>query len=63
MLFWFNVLVAYSVATEVVQGLLNSICHRCFAWEDIGQDILGVLLGTLFGYFCRRWISKSKNWH
>ena len=55
MLFWIIVLILYSVVTEVLQGLLSPICYRCFDWEDICQNVLGVLFGTFAGYYCRRY--------
>jgi len=51
--FWVSILVLYSVATEVLQGLLNPICHRFFTWDDLCQNILGVFLGVAVGYYFR----------
>ena len=49
--FWVNVLFIYSFGTEILQGLLSPICHRVFDWQDLVQDVLGILFGTLIGYF------------
>ena len=57
-LFWIGILVVYSFATEVVQGLLNSICHRTFDWKDLLQDTVGVLLGTAVGHYCRPFVRR-----
>jgi glycopeptide antibiotics resistance protein len=52
-IFWACVLILYSFATEVLQGLLNPICHRFFTWNDLIQNILGVLIGIAIGYYFR----------
>jgi len=57
-LFWVGLLVVYSFATEVAQGLLSPICNRTFAWEDFLQDVLGVLLGTAIGHYCRSFVRQ-----
>jgi len=56
--FWICVLCLYAVGTEVLQWLLRSICHREFDWIDVSQDVVGVLLGTLIGYFCRPLVQR-----
>ena len=56
-LFWVGMLFLYSFGTEVLQGLLNPICHRVFDWRDLFHNVLGVLLGTLIGHFCRSFVS------
>jgi len=58
MLFWLSMLTLYSVGTEVLQGLLHPICNRFFDWQDIVHNIVGVLLGTLIGHFCRPLVKK-----
>ena len=58
MLFWLSMLALYSVGTEILQALLNSICHRCFDWYDIAQNVSGVLLGTFVGYCCRTFVKR-----
>ena len=56
--FWIGVLFCYSVATEILQGLLNPLFHRTFDWQDIVQNILGVWLGVFIGYYCRPLVRK-----
>jgi len=58
MLFWLGVLVLYAIGTEVLQGLLHSICNRYFGWLDIVHNIVGLLLGTFIGYFCRPLVKR-----
>ena len=58
MLFWIVVLALYACSTEVLQGLLNSICHREFDWQDILQDVLGMLFGTIIGHYCRPLVQR-----
>jgi glycopeptide antibiotics resistance protein len=57
MFFSVSVLFLYSFDTEVLQGLMNPICHRVFEWRDLFQNVLGVLLGTVIGHFCRPVVS------
>ena len=52
-LFWVGVLLLYSLGTEVLQWLLNSLCYRVFDLQDLVQDVLGVLFGIFIGYCCR----------
>jgi len=59
MFFWVGVLIAYAVGTEVLQLLLHSLFNRFFCWEDILNNIVGVFLGTLIGYFCRPFVKRS----
>ena len=56
--FWVGILFLYSLGTEVFQWLLNSLCHRTFDWRDILQNIFGVLLGTLIGYYCHPLVKR-----
>lgn len=58
MCFWLGMLALYSISSEVLQGILNPICHRTFALSDIVQDISGVLLGTLIGHYCRPLVKR-----
>ena len=58
MLFWIGILALYALGTEVLQGLLNSIFHREFDWRDLLQDVLGMLLGTLTGHYCRPLVKR-----
>ena len=55
-LFWIGILIMYSFATEILQGLLNPICNRECDWADFLQDVVGVLLGTAVGHYCRRFV-------
>jgi len=61
MLFWVGVLCLYAIGSEVFQWLLHSICHRYFDWEDILHNVVGLLLGTLIGYFCRPLINQRRS--
>ena len=58
MLFWMCVLILYAIGTEILQGLLHQICNRFFGWEDIVLNILGILLGTFIGHFCRLFVKR-----
>ena len=58
MFFWVGTLILYSISTEVLQGLLYPICNRHFDWVDIVHNLLGVLLGTFIGYFCRPFVKR-----
>ena len=58
MRFWVSLLILYAIGTELLQWLLHPICHRFFGWEDILNNIVGVLLGTFIGYFCRPLIKR-----
>ena len=57
--FWGCTLLLYALATEVLQALLSSICHRTFDWRDICQNILGIVTGTSLGHFCRPFVVKQ----
>ena len=57
-LFWVGLLVVYSFATEVTQGLLHTLCNRVFDGKDLVQNVLGILLGTAIGHYCRPLVQR-----
>ena len=59
--FWISVLFLYALGTEVLQWLLHPLCNRYFDWNDIFQNVLGVLLGTFVGYYCRLFVSRQRS--
>ena len=58
MRFWMSVLFLYAIGTEVLQWLLHPVCYRFFGWEDILNNIAGILFGTFIGHFCRPLVKR-----
>jgi len=58
MLFWLSLLLGYAVSAELLQLLLNSLCHRTFDWWDMLNNVVGALFGTLIGYCCRPLVKR-----
>jgi VanZ family protein len=43
-------LILYAIATELLQ---EYIPPRAFRWEDLTQDIAGIIVGLFFGYYLK----------
>lgn len=53
--FWRVLLLLWAVNSECLQILTG----RCFEYQDIGQNAVGVLLGLEAGRLVRRWTRKA----
>jgi hypothetical protein len=59
--FWTVFLCVYAIGSEVLQGLMNPICHRVFDMNDLVQDCAGVQIGMVIGWVCNLCFNVKKD--